>query len=155
MDIMVRRANMGDVNGITRILRELLWFEEIDSESALETETRVLERLMLCQADLSHTVYIAEGDDGQVMGYANVHWLPYFYLKGLEGFISELFILEEHRGKGIGTLLLESIKQEAMDRGCSRLKLINMHKKESYHREFYKKLGWEERDGDFSFEYPL
>jgi GNAT superfamily N-acetyltransferase len=152
MDIMVRKANLGDVDGITTILRELQWFETIDSEIFNASRTRVVERLKLCLADESHSVYVAEGDDSRVMGYASVHWLPYFYLQGLEGFISELFIMESDRGHGIGTLLLESIKLEARERGCYRLKLINMHKRESYHREFYKKLGWEERDGDFSFE---
>lgn len=152
MDIMVRRATLADVNGISTILRELQWFPTVDSEDYKATKTRVIERLKMCMADDSHSVYVAEGDDSRVMGYANVHWLPYFYLPGVEGFISELFILESDRGHGIGTLLLDSIKIEAKERDCFRLKLINMHKRESYHREFYKKLGWEERDGDFTFE---
>lgn len=155
MDIMVRRAKMSDVDGITTILRELQWFDTLNTESFDSSLARVVERLELCLADESHSVYVAEGDDSRVMGYASVHWLPYFYLPGLEGFISELFIMESDRGHGIGTLLLESIKIEAAERGCFRLKLINMHKRESYHREFYKKLGWEERDGDFSFELIL
>lgn len=155
MDIMVREAKMSDVVGITTILRELQWFDTIDSESFEESTNRVKERLLLCQEDNSHTVYVAEGDDSRVMGYASVHWLPYFYLPGLEGYISELFIFESDRGHGVGTLILESIKLEAKERGCSRLRLINMRKKESYHREFYKKLGWEERTGDFSFELLL
>ena len=155
MDIMVRRAKLGDADGITTILRELKWFETINSETFKASKTRVTNRLKLCMADESHSVYVAEGDDSRVMGYASVHWLPYLYLPGLEGFISELFIMESDRGHGIGTLLLESIKLEATEKGCFRLKLINMHKRESYHREFYKKLGWEERDGDFSFELLL
>lgn len=155
MDIMVRKANRGDVEDITTILRELQWFKTIDSESFDDSKNRVVERLDACLSSESHSVYVAEADDGHVMGYASVHWLPYFYLPGLEGFISELFILESDRGHGVGTLLLESIKVEARERGCFRLKLINMHKRESYHREFYKKLGWEERDGDFSIELVL
>jgi len=155
MDIMVREARTSDVVGITTILRELQWFEAIDSETFDDSQKRVMERLQLCQVDDSHLVYVAEGDDSRVMGYASVHWLPYFYLPGLEGYISELFIIESDRGHGVGTLILESIKLEAKERGCSRLRLINMRKKESYHREFYKKLGWEERTGDFSFELLL
>ena len=155
MDIMVRKATKNDVEGITTILRELQWFEVIDAESFNETRARVLESIIRSQLTNCRTVYVAEGDDGRVMGYAHIHWLPYFYLKGMEGFISELFILEADRGHGVGTLLLESIKVDAVERGCCRLRLINMAKKESYHREFYKRLGWEERPGDFSFEYKL
>jgi len=155
MDIMVRKAKKSDADGITTILRELQWFEVIDNETFNETRSRVLESINNGHISNSSTVYVAEGEDGRVMGYAHIHWLRYFYLDGLEGFITELFILEADRGHGVGTLLLESIKVEAVEKGCCRLRLINMAKKESYHREFYKRLGWEERPGDFSFEYIL
>ncbi len=146
MDIMVRHAMLSDARGIADILRELGWFEYIVQEDITVTEARILERLILSKQDSSHAVYVAEGDDGRVMGYAAVHWLPYLLLQGLEGFISELFIREADRRHGVGSLLLETIKTDALQRGCSRLMLINLHKKESYHRQFYIKQGWEERE---------
>jgi GNAT superfamily N-acetyltransferase len=151
MDIMVRRATANDAAGISAVLRELDWFDIFNEEEESVTNQRVVECLQLCSADDSHTVYVAEGEDERIMGYSSVHWLPYFLFPGREGYVSELFIRESDRGQGVGTLLLESIKREAMERGCSRLMLINMRKRESYHREFYVKKGWLEREGAANF----
>ena len=151
MDIMVRQAQESDAAGIANILRELGWFDHLANEPEQTSIARVIERFKLSQADSSHSVYVAEGEDSRIMGYTLVHWLPLMYLPGLEGYISELFIRESDRGKGIGTLLLESVRRDAVEKGCSRLMLINMRKRESYHREFYLKKGWIERDGAANF----
>jgi GNAT superfamily N-acetyltransferase len=151
MDIMVRRATANDAAGISAVLRELDWFDIFREEEESVTNQRVVECLRLCSADDSHTVYVAEGEDERIMGYSSVHWLPYCLFPGPEGYVSELFIRESDRNQGVGTLLLESIKREAMERGCSRLMLINMRKRESYHREFYVKKGWVEREGAANF----
>jgi GNAT superfamily N-acetyltransferase len=65
--------------------------------------------------------------------------------------LSELFIRESERGKGIGTRLMETIKVEAQARGCSRLMLVNSRSQKSYWRGFYKELGWEEREDAANF----
>ncbi len=151
MDTMVREAVPGDAAGIAKVLRELGWFEHISLETESITIHRVLQRVNQCQADQSHSIYIAEADDGHIMGYAAVHWLPTMYMKGLEGYLSELFILENDRDQGVGTLLLDYIQQEARTKGCYRLSLINMKGRESYHRQFYIKNGWEERESAVNF----
>jgi GNAT superfamily N-acetyltransferase len=74
---------------------------------------------------------------------------------GPEGYISELFILESGRGKGVGHALLESVKTLAKERGCARLHLINGSNRESYQRRFYEKLGWKERPEIADFILPL
>lgn len=151
MDTMVREAIPEDAEGIAIVLRELGWFEHIISEPETVTIQRVLQRLQLCNADQSHSVYVAEASDGHIMGYAGVHWLPTLYMKGIEGYVSELFILEDERDQGVGTLLLDHIQLEARNRGCYRLSLINMKGRESYHRQFYLKNGWEERESAANF----
>ena len=67
-------------------------------------------------------------------------------LKGPEGYVSELFIAGSERGKGVGSKLLEAVKEEATKRGCARLMLLNLKNRESYQRGFYKKQGWIERE---------
>jgi hypothetical protein len=47
------------------------------------------------------------------------------------------------------------MKAEAQERGCSRLMLINLRKRESYQRRFYQKQGWEEREEAANFVYHL
>jgi GNAT superfamily N-acetyltransferase len=155
MSVIVRKARPGDARGIAAILRGLEWITRFDAEPIEATAQRVAHHVELCHADDSHTVYIAENEDGEIAGYAAVHWLPYLLLLGPEGYVSELFIREADRGQGIGTRLLETVKKEAEARGCTRLMLLNMHERESYRRGFYKKQGWEERPDAANFVYPL
>jgi GNAT superfamily N-acetyltransferase len=81
--------------------------------------------------------------------------LPYLVLNGPEGYLSELFVREPERGKGIGRRLMEVIEVEARARGCSTLMLVNSRSRESYRRGFYKELGWDEREGVANFIYRL
>ncbi|MBN1887452.1 MAG: GNAT family N-acetyltransferase [Thermoflexales bacterium] len=111
--------------------------------------------LTLCFADDGHSVYVAESVQGGVVGYASVHWLPYLFLLGPEGYVSELFVKTEARGQGVGSQLLDVIKAEAQARGCTRLALLNNRQRESYQRGFYAKCGWQERTHMATFMYSL
>ena len=71
------------------------------------------------------SIYVAEAEAGDLLGYVSVHWLPYLFLPGPEGFVSELFIRKTARGQGVGTQLLQTVQTEAEQRGCSRLSLLN------------------------------
>ena len=142
----IRPATPDDVPAIAAILRGLGWFSFTNDEPTAETESRVKRHLRLCLSDDSHTVLVAEVAGGAVLGYVAVHWLPYLILQGPEGYVSELFVVEAARGAGLGTKLLEAVKDMATSRGCSRLMLVNCKTRESYQRGFYRKLGWEERE---------
>ena len=142
----IRRASLDDALGIAELLRDLGWSDWIAAATLEATTTQVKQNLALCQADDSHSVYVAETSDGEVAGYVSVHWLPYLIYRGPEGFVSELFIKTSFRGHGIGSRLLTTVKAEAKKRGCVRLGLLNHRERESYRRQFYKKQGWEERD---------
>ncbi|MBI4832218.1 MAG: GNAT family N-acetyltransferase [Candidatus Lindowbacteria bacterium] len=144
-EVTIRRAIPEDSAAIASILRGLGWFAHINSEPSAETEARIARHMALCSADLSHTVLVTENSAHKVVGYVSVHWLPYLMLLGPEGFISELFVLESERGRGIGRMLLDSVKKLAKQRGCVRLHLVNGSNRESYQRRFYEKLGWKER----------
>ena len=141
----VRPATSADTPAIAAILRGLGWFTYVNNEPSAHTETRIEEHLRTCLADDGHTVLVAEGTKGAVLGYVAVHWLPYLILPGPEGYVSELFVVESARGAGLGTKLPEAVKDIAIGRGCSRLMLLNRKTRESYQRGFYRKLGWEER----------
>jgi len=72
-------------------------------------------------------------------------------LVGPEGYISDLFVRGSDRGKGIGRMLVEAVKEQAMERGCTRLSVVNGRNRESYSRGFYQKLDWRERDEVINF----
>ena len=140
-----------DALAISKILRDLGWFGHLQEESFQETEQRIQKHITLCLQDDSHTLFVAENTHGNVIGYAAVHWLPYLMLKAPEGYVSELFVADSERGKGIGSQLLEVAKAEAKRRDCSRLSLLSIKHRESYKRGFYKKRGWTEREEASNF----
>jgi GNAT superfamily N-acetyltransferase len=151
----IRPATSADVPAIAAILRGLGWFAHVNDEPPAGTATRIAEHLRMCLADDSHSVLVAEGAKGAVLGYGAFHWLPYLMLSGPEVYISELFVTESARGAGLGTKLLEAVKDMAVGRGCSRLMLVNRKTRESFKRGFYRKLGWEERQEFANFVLSL
>lgn len=143
--VRTRKAVHEDVPIMAKAIRELGWFPHINEESPMATERRVLLHLELCDADDSHTVLVAEDEDGRGVGYISVHWLPYLMLPGPEGYISELFIYESARGKGAGTALMKDIIELAKTKGCSRLMLIAHRDRPSFESGFYEKFGFKEK----------
>jgi len=155
MNITIRNVQFQDAEDITSIIREVGWFEHLKSESAQITAERVRQHISLCLADDSHSAFVAENEKHKVIGYSSVHYLPYFFLPGPEGYVSELFVSAEDRGQGIGNVLLEQVIAEARRRGCARLSLINSRTRESYQRKFYEQHGWNERTEIAAFVLPL
>jgi GNAT superfamily N-acetyltransferase len=142
--ITIRPARAEDAAAIAAVLRDLGWFEHINEEPAAATEARIAEQLALCVADGSHTVLVAGEPGDYVVGYIAVHWFPNL-MKGGDGYISELFLLERVRGQGIGARLVRAVEEEARRRGFNRLMLFNRKERASYHRGFYPKHGFDER----------
>lgn len=154
MEVTARYAQVADTAAICTLLQSLGWFRHLNSPSQKVTD-QIASHLHSCLADNSHSVYVAEYSNMNIVGYAAVHWLPYLFLPAPEGFVSELFVDQAYRGQGIGTLLLSTITTEAKARGCTRLMLVNGRERESYQRQFYQKHGWIERENIANFIYTL
>jgi GNAT superfamily N-acetyltransferase len=147
----IRIATPNDARAIAEVLSNINdyphWREkgtdalEVDASASLEARNQ--QRL----------IWVAELE-GRVVGYAAVYWLQTLFQKP-EGYVSELFIRSDASGRGVGTALLETIKQEAQARGYSRLTLVNLKDRESYKRRFYAKKGWTERPNAVRFVLDL
>lgn len=151
MDIQIRKATDQDAPAIADLLKSLELFAHIQAQTPEAVRKQVSRNLKLCNADNSHSIYVAMNPKEETLGYCAVHWLPYLMFSGPEGYVSELFIRESSRGLGIGGQLLEIVKAEARKRGCSRMMLLNLRNRESYKRGFYRKKGWEERQEAINF----
>ena len=147
----LRKASIDDADGLAALLKSIGWFEFLNKLPDDEAGAHVRAQLALCLADDSHSVYVAEADDEKIVGYISAHWIPYFFMRGSESYVSELFIIASARGRGIGRRLLDIVEAEARRRGCARLSLINLRSRESYERQFYVKAGWQERTGAANF----
>jgi GNAT superfamily N-acetyltransferase len=155
MRIKIRKLTVQDAPQIAELLKEIDWFESFKNETVAAATERVRSHIEQCHADNSHSAFVAQSPDGKIVGYGSVHWLPYLFLQGPEGYVSELFVRESARGQGIGRELLKTIETEAKARGCVRLSLINLRNRESYMRQFYVKAGWEERPDAANFIYRI
>lgn len=152
VEATIRRAQLADSEAISALILGLGQFgHHFAGLSEAGAQQRVARHLQQCLSDASHSVYLAAEATGDLVGYAAVHWLPYLFLPGPEGYVSELFVAEAARGRGTGSRLLQAVAQEAHARGCSRLSLLNMRGRESYERGFYAKLGWQERPDAANF----
>jgi GNAT superfamily N-acetyltransferase len=151
MDVHIRKAGNEDVPALAEFLKSLELFPRIQAEALEVIRDQVSRHLRQNMADNSHSVYVAQNKEDEILGYCAVHWLPYLMLPGPEGYVSELFLRESSRGLGIGGRLLKTVRAEAEKRGCSRLMLLNLRNRESYQRGFYKKQGWTERQEAVNF----
>lgn len=151
----IRMATLDDARELASLLRGIGWFDTFNAGQLDELAARVRRRLEQCFADGSHSIFVAAEKAGEIAGYGSVHWLPYLFLSGPEGFVSELFVSASARGQGIGRELLKVMENEARARGCQRLSLNNLRDRESYKRQFYVKAGWRERSEAANFIYAL
>jgi len=153
--ISIRDAALEDAPAIDAVLRALGWFTHLDDLPANETQARIARVIAeKCSQGGDNTLLVAETTHGTVVGYLFVHWLPNLIFGG-EGYVSELFILPEARGQGIGGALLDETKQRGVAQGYQRLTLFNRRERASFQRGFYPKHGWVERDDTALFMYSL
>ena len=153
-NVSIRPTKLKDAKSIEKILRELKWFDHITAKSSKATISKIEEHLRFCQKDSCHKIFIAEKAD-EIIGYIAIHWLFYAFLTGPEGYISELFVCENERGNGIGSLLIKEVIKHAKRKGCSRLMLANNRNRLSYEKGFYKKNGFLEREHIANFILPF
>lgn len=148
-NIIIREAKQEDAIAIAAILHALSWIERLQTETSAATEQHVTHMLEVAARDDCNTILVAERSSEAVVGYLAVHWFPNI-MRGLDGYVSELFVHPNETGQGAGSNLLKTAHIYAVERGCTRLLLMNRRIRESYQRGFYAKQGWEELyDGAF------
>lgn len=149
----IRQANPADADQIAAVLHSIEELRPIVAEPLAETTTRIHSMLALSLTSAGSLIVVAELDSG-VTGYCAIHWYPNM-LRGVEGYISELFVSPQYRSQGIGALLLDHVLAASRDRGCQLVRLVNRRDRASYTRGFYAKHGWIENTLAAQFEYQM
>ena len=152
--VTIRNAVTEDAVRMAEILREIGWSEKRNKMTLEEVSGPIEDLINHCARDTQgHSVIVAVDEDGNVIGFINVHWVPFVMLGSWEGYVSDVFVSPGAGGKGAGSALVKHVMEEGEKRGCMRLMLTNGKEKPSYQSGFYKKLGWTERPQVANFVY--
>ena len=152
--LQIRLAKTDDAVSMAEILREIGWSEKRNNMPLEEVSTPIENLIIHCNEDpQGHCMLVAVDEDGQVIGFTTVHWVPFVMLGSWEGYISDVFVSPQASGKGAGSALVKHVMELGEKRGCMRLMLTNGKEKPSYQTGFYKKMGWTERPKVANFVY--
>jgi GNAT superfamily N-acetyltransferase len=136
LTLTIRAAEHADVPVIARLIRELAKFEKLEHEVVMTEE--------LLRAGLFGSHPYAEAvlalDDVEPLGFALFFHTFSTFLARPGVYLEDLFVLADHRGRGVGRALLGHLAHLAVERGCGRLEWAVLN----WNREairFYERLG--------------
>jgi len=152
-NLKIRMAETKDAAPMAEILREIGWSEKRNSMPLKEVSGPIEKLIKHCTEDAEGHTMIVAVDKDKVIGFTNVHWVPFVMLGSTEGYVSDVFVSPSAGGKGAGSALIKHVMEEGEKRGCMRLMLTNGKEKPSYKTGFYKKMGWSERPKVANFVY--
>ena len=136
MTLRIRAAQPADVPVIADLIRQLAKFEKLENEVVLTEE--LLVNGLFGPHPYAETV-IAE-EDGQPIGFALFFHTFSTFLARPGIYLEDLFVLAEHRGRGVGRALLAHLAHLAVERGCGRVEWAVLNWNQEAIR-FYERLG--------------
>lgn len=139
--IQIRPCRSEDFDEVFDLLRQL-WPEQTLDADALRV---VYDRALASNLQ----TYICATDGERIVGFGSLTMKNNLWQAGYLGHVDELIVDKEHRGRGVGTQLLEHIIALAKQQGCSRVELDTAFKRTEAH-QFYEQHGFQKRGFLFS-----
>jgi glucosamine-phosphate N-acetyltransferase len=137
----IRRCVIADFEPIYRLLQQLWPESSLDRQALKKTFPRALKS--------SHIRYLCAVERGEIIGFCSVSVRESLWQQGRLAHVDELVVDAEHRGKGIGSALLDEAAAYAKKSGCARVELDSAFHRRAAHR-FYEGLGFVKRAHLFS-----
>lgn len=110
--------------------------EDYLNNLSFESKSKEWEERLFCE-NSKEFMYVAEVDNGQIVGYVSASFNRTDTL--FEGEINSIYILQEFQSKGIGRLLFKSIVTKYIENNVKSLILWTLQENPS--RDFYQRLG--------------
>jgi len=133
--IVLRKGRRADAKEFIRLVLALAKFEHLDPPSAAGRKRLVEDVFKTKRINL---FVAAEGK--RLLGYALYFYTYSSFLAKPSLYLEDLFVLEEHRKRGVGLALFKQCVEEAMAKGCGRMEWTVLTWNEKALR-FYEKLG--------------
>jgi GNAT superfamily N-acetyltransferase len=130
----VRRGRRVDSVGFLKLLLALARFENLQPPS-VDGQKRILAEIF----EKKRLNLFVASERGKLVGYALCFYTYSSFLARPTLFLEDLFVLEEHRRKGLGFALFLRCVDEAIRQGCGRMEwaVLGWNKKAI---DFYEKL---------------
>jgi len=134
--IHIRNCKAEDFEGVVALLRQL-W---PDMPLELDALRRTFDRSLASDRQ----IYICAVSGQQAVGFGSMTIKSNLWSAGFVGYVDEMVIDGAHRGRGIGTQILDHLVSTARDLGCSRVELDSAFHRKSAHA-FYEQRGFQSR----------
>ena len=141
MSVQIRLGQRSDVALILRLIKALSVYEKLE-DKVVATEEKV-DRALFGPRPYAETL-IAE-QDGEAVGFALFFHNFSTFLAQPGIYLEDLFVEQEHRGKGVGRALLARLAEIAVERECGRLEWAVL----DWNKDaigFYERLGAQPQD---------
>jgi GNAT superfamily N-acetyltransferase len=134
--VQIRFGDLADVPLIADLIRGLARYEKLEHEVTM-TEEKLTDSLF---GERRYAETLIAEDDRVPVGFALFFHNFSTFLAQPGIYLEDLFVIPEHRARGVGRSLLERLAQVAVDRGCGRLEWAVLDWNQDAIR-FYEKLG--------------
>jgi ribosomal protein S18 acetylase RimI-like enzyme len=141
-DATVRRATSADLAAVGRLGALLIKeHHDFDSRRFLAARDRTpmdYAAFLGTQLGQPHVAVLVADDHGKVIGYAyaTLEGYDYMALRGPAGVLQDIIVEPEHRGRGVGRLLLEAALAHLKSHGAPRVVLSTAEQNEPAQRLF-------------------
>ena len=125
----IRKATIEDCSGMLELIRELAEYEKAPEEVTVDPkhfkesgfgENPVWWAFVVEVDDASSTPSTTSTPSTQIVAFA-LYYIRYSTWKGQVMYLEDILVTESMRGKGIGKMLIERLKEEAREKGFKRI----------------------------------
>ncbi len=147
MGVTIREAGETDLELVRKYTVETAWVDFSESErKELEKDKEkwskhILEGFESLSKRENHKIFIAEDENHAFVGYLWVGEGTNMMTGLKHGYIYDIFVKEESRGKGIGKILLEKAQSYSREKGYSRI-LLMVSANNEIAMKLYSKMGF-------------
>ena len=121
MAVKIRRARKADIDEMILMLGELF---SIETDFVIDAEKQRAGLSLLITARGRSAIFVAEGEEGDIAGMATVQLVVTTAAGGYGALLEDMIVREKYRMGGIGTALLDAIKNWALEKGAKRIQLL-------------------------------
>lgn len=138
--IKIRKVEIADIPVVLELMKKLAIFEGYIDDFAID-EGIILERAFNKKEPDFHML-VAE-EEKNICGMLVYYFIPFSYFNKPILYLKELYIDENYRGKDIGNMIMNRVKEIAKENDCPQIKWTVADWNENG-KKFYQKIGAKE-----------